>query len=524
MEEDFLPKGVRRKELRVLLKIYPVYRRFSRDRNTARKNRDWDRGMQENGRKAVEAFISLGPTFVKLGQMLSARPDILPREYVAEFQRLQDQVPPARFPEVKPIIERNIGKLEETFEQFDPEAISGASLGQVYLATYKGRKVAVKVNRPSIRQTLVNDMEVLSRLLRLGRNRIDRFLYLSISNVVGEFSKRVYDEIDYRKEASNLEKIGKNISGREKVAIPGVISELSSSEVLTLEYMDGVKITDVETLRSRGHDLPSLAMRVDLMFLRMLLRDDIFHADPHPGNISVKDDGTIILYDFGMVGSLDRDTRHHLMLLYMGLLDSDADTIMDSLYRLNALSPAANRGVVRKGIEYSLSSLRGINPDEREVGELLEIANQTIFEFPFRLPRALVLYMRMSSILEGICLSLDSDFRFVRVLRKILYDEGMLAELYSRQLSGFVKRAVVSVEKGLDVLPLLKRRLEEDDSSDQTVNRPGMGGEIFLGMVFLGGVYLLTRQFIPGLVLLIADLAVTAGYFLRKRPTRPSRS
>lgn len=526
MEGDHAPGGIRRKELKVLLKLYPVYRRFNRDRKTARRQpeREWNHVMQENGRRAVESFISLGPTFVKLGQVLSARSDILPREYISEFQRLQDDVPPAPFRKVRAIIERNTGKIEEVFDEFDQEAISGASLGQVYRAKYRGKEVAVKVNRPGIADTVATDMAVLTRLLRLGKGRIDRFLYASISNVVDEFRRRVYEEVDYRKEASNIERIRKNIAGRERVAIPGVISELSSSEVLTMEYIEGTKITDIESLKKKGMDLKSIAYRLDLMFIRMLLRDDIFHADPHPGNVSVTDDGTFILYDFGMVGSLDPETRHSLMLLYLGLLDSDADIIMDALYRLNSLSPAANRGVIRKGIEMSLSSLRGINPEEREIRDLMEVANSVIFEFPFRLPRALVLYMRMSSLLEGICLSLDPDFRFVSVLRKLLHDEGMLKELYEKQLSEFLKKAVVSVEKGLEVLPLLKRKLEEGETVNSENVSGGSSGAVFLGFVFIGGVYLMIHQFLPGLVLIAADLVASLIYFIRKRSTRPSRS
>ncbi|MCL4328688.1 MAG: AarF/ABC1/UbiB kinase family protein [Candidatus Thermoplasmatota archaeon] len=515
-------RGIRLKELRVVLRLYPVYRRFRRDRDLARrsKEREWDHGMQSNGKRAVDTFISLGPTFVKLGQILSARADILPKEYLVEFQRLQDDVPPAPFRVVKPIIERNVGILAEVFDEFDEEAISGASLGQVYLARHKGKKVAVKVNRPNIREVLTLDLAVITRLLKFGSKRLDKFLYLSISNVVEEFKKRVYDEIDYRKEASNIERIRKNISGREKVAIPHVVDDMSTSEVLTMEFLDGTKITDVDSLKKKGIDLPGIAFRVDLMFVRMLLRDDIFHADPHPGNISVLDDGTLVLYDFGMVGSLDANTRYSLMLLYLGLMDTDPDVIMDALYKLNALSPAANRGVIRKGIEYSLMSLKGVTPEEMEIRELLDVANEVIFEFPFRLPRSLVLYMRMSSLLEGVCLTLDSNFRFVKVLRTLLQDEGLLNELYSRQLSEFVKKAVVSVEKGLDVLPLLKRTLEEGDSNSSRMDQRSYAGEIFLGLALIGGVYLYVHQPVPGILAIAVDLIASAVYFVRKRSIR----
>ncbi len=193
----------------------------------------------------------------------------------------------------------------------------------------------------------------------------------------------------------------------------------------------------------------------------MLLRNDIFHADPHPGNIAVTSQGSIILYDFGMVGKLDDKTRFSLLKLYDGLITKDPDIIIDSLLELNALSPAANRGIIRKAIELSIANLSGRNVNEMDISELLEIANNVIFEFPFHLPRELVLYMRMSSLLEGICKTLDPNFKFVLVLQEILYNEGMLNELYRKELSDFISKSVISIEKGLDVLPLLKRRLEE---------------------------------------------------------------
>ncbi|EQD45713.1 ABC-1 domain protein, partial [mine drainage metagenome] len=178
---------------------------------------------------------------------------------------------------------------------------------------------------------LRKDLAVISRLLRLARRRLDTYLYVSLDNVISDFQGRIFDEADYLKEASNITRIGENIRKRqERVVVPEVFEELTSSEVLVMKYLPGIKITDVPALKSLGIDLKNLAWRLDLLFMRMLLRDKIFHADPHPGNISVADDGTIILYDYGMVGSLDEKTRFQLLKLYDGLSNSDPDVIMDS--------------------------------------------------------------------------------------------------------------------------------------------------------------------------------------------------
>lgn len=514
-----LTKGIRRDELRVLLKLYPVFRRYMKDRERAKKDKEtsWDPAREQNGNKAVNAFIDLGPTFIKLGQVISARSDLLPREYLRAFETLQDKVPPAPFSETRQIIERNTGKIEDVFDDFDTEAISGASLGQVYKAVYKEKDVAVKVNRPNVENILRRDIVVINRLLKLGKNRIERFLYASIYNVVQDFSSRIYDEIDYIKEKENIVRIGSNLQERgEQVIVPAVIEDISSKEVLVMEYVRGTKITDVEGLKRLGLDLERLSFRVDLLFIRMLLRDDIFHADPHPGNLSVGEDGTIILYDFGMVGNLDNETRYSLLKLYAGLVEMDPDMVIDSLLAMHALSPAANRGIIRRTMELAIAGLTGKKIEDREVREVFDVANDVIFEFPFRLPQSLVLYMRMSSILEGVCKQLDPNFRFIAVLREILYNEGLLDEFYRNQLLEFGKKAIISIEKGLDVLPALKRRLDEMDSQMPQKTSRKTEVSIFLGfgLVTLAFFY----QHFPriSLVLIIADL-IAFGLVLRKK-------
>lgn len=519
MSKEDLLKGIRREELRLFLKLFPVFRRYLKDREAAREagEKEWSYTREARGKKAVEAFISLGPTFVKLGQVLSARPDLLPKEYISAFERLQDDVPAAPFEEVEPIIERNLGKAEEIFDEFSKEAISGASLGQVYLAKYKGKDVAVKINRPNVENTLKRDLAVINRLLKLAKGHVENFLYLSVSNVINDFNSRIFDEIDYRKEAANTNRIRKNILKRDDAIIPRIIDEISGKEILVTEYYGGTKITNVEELKKNEVDLENLAYRIDLLFMRMLLRDDIFHADPHPGNISVTPEGRIILYDFGMVGNLDDQTRFSLLSLYQGLSEYDADSIIDALLSLNALSPAANRGVIRRSIEIAMKGLDGRSAENTEIRDLMEIANGVIFEFPFRLPRPLVLYMRMSSLLEGVCLTLDPNFKFVKVLRQLLYREGLLDELYRKQLQDFARKAIVSIEKGLDVLPLLKRRLEEESQESPTKKESKkVPASIFLGFALLSSVLLINTMPLLSYSMLVLDLAGFAALLIKK--------
>ena len=518
MNQGDLYRGIRRSEISVIFKLYPVFRRYLKDRNRVKadEEKSWDYRRERNGERAVQTFISLGPTFIKLGQVLSARPDLLPTEYIRAFEKLQDNVEPAPYDEVLPILKNNIKDLETVFDDFQKNAIFGASLGQVHVATYRGKRVAVKINRPGIEQRIRRDLIILDRLLKLAKGRIENFLYISVSNVINDFKYRIFDELDYTKEIRNAERIKKNIGDREKVIIPEPYREISGKQVLVLDYVEGTKITDTEKLSEAGIDLKDLAFRVDLLFMRMLLRDDIFHADPHPGNISVMNDGTIILYDFGMVGNLDEKTRFSLLSLYDGLVNTDPDMIMDALVDLKALSPAANRSIMRRTMEMAISGMQGKNPEESEIRELLEIANDVIFEFPFRLPRALVLYMRMSSLLEGVCLKLDPEFRFVKVLRQLLYQEGLLDELYRKQLENFMKKSIRSIEKGLDVLPMLKRRLEEPEKQPEKVSVK-TPASLFLGFILIASILEMKSLSWYFYIIVILDLIGYGFVLLRKK-------
>jgi predicted unusual protein kinase regulating ubiquinone biosynthesis (AarF/ABC1/UbiB family) len=503
-------RGLNRKEIRYLIKLLPVFLKFSSDRKKSKREEEYDYRIEKHGREAVNAFIELGPTFIKLGQVLSARPDLLPKEYLKAFSNLQDRVPPDNFAYAKAIIEENVGKIDKVFDDFNENAISGASLGQVYRATYRGIDAAVKVNRHNIDNTIRSDLIVIKKLLNMFKRFIDNYLYISISNVLSDFSSRIYDETNYLVEAENIKRIRNNIK-KYGIIIPDILFE--SKQVLILTYIEGIKVTDVKKLKEKGIDLPKLAHTLDITFIRMLLRNDIFHADPHPGNISISNDGKIILYDFGMVGKLDDETRFKLLKLYDGLINKDPDTIMDSLLQLNALSPAANRGIIRKGIELSIANLSGTNVNEMDIRELLEIANNVIFEFPFHLPRELVLYMRMSSLLEGICKTLDPNFKFVLVLRDILYNEGMLQELYMKELNEFAQKSIISLEKGLDVLPLLKRSLEEGNVENKENKKLPL--TVFLSAILIAMVLFSKVHPVISYIFIIIDIIIFI-YALKK--------
>ncbi|MEM0445828.1 MAG: AarF/ABC1/UbiB kinase family protein [Candidatus Nitrosocaldus sp.] len=485
---------LRRRCIYIAMRLAPIIIRFRRDR------REWVRKegegcdearMRRNARRAVKAFIDLGPVFIKFGQWLSSRPDLLPQPYLEEFAKLQDDVPPAPIEEVRRIIEEEFGSLEQVFDSFDEHCISGASLGQVYRAKYKDRDVIVKVIRPNIHYTVERDLEAMRLLLPYAVRFLDPNIAFSLESIYYQFVETIREEMDYRMEAENLKRIKRNLRSERYVMIPDVVEERSSSRVLTLEYIPGIKVTDVEKLDALGIDKARLVIRLHRLFFKMLLKHDIFHADPHPGNISVKEDGTIVLYDFGMVGRLDASTRLKLIRLYLALIERDPARAVNILFSLGALAPDANRYVIEKGIALAIEGMHGRKVDEMEVKALMELANRTMTRFPFRLPKQLALYMRMASLLEGIYLALKVDFQFMKVLSSLLQEEGLIRDAYIEEIRSSIESIVKGLSDYIAVAPMLRdyleRNLMEDSSNSSGSGRLGSRSKLSSSSALIAG-------------------------------------
>jgi predicted unusual protein kinase regulating ubiquinone biosynthesis (AarF/ABC1/UbiB family) len=478
---------------KVILKLIPIVINLRQDRRKWVKNEGKnidERKFKKHAKKALKVFIELGPSYIKLGQWLSSRADLLPLPYLEELSKLQDNVPPAEFSKVKPIIESELGKLENIFESFNTSALLGASLGQVYLAKYNNRDVIIKISRPNIEEAIENDIYILKKILPLATRFIDPNLAFSAEGMLSQFIETIYEEMDYRIEADNLITIKRNLAGDNSVIIPSVILDRTSKHVLTLEYIPGIKITDIAALDAMGIDRSMLVTRVHRLFFKMLLRHNIFHADPHPGNISVADNGSIILYDFGMVGRLDNKTRLRLIRLYLGMIDKDPPRTVNILMELGTLEPTVNRYVVEKAIELSIQSLYGKEVDKMEVKALTDLANKTMSRFPFRLPKNLALYMRMASIIEGIYLHHKVKFQFVKVLAKILEGEGLLREAYIEEARTSILRLGKNIESALNVAPLLQSYLDTQLYDTNNKTKKDKSNTLVAGVIFAAGLFI----------------------------------
>ncbi len=480
--------------IKTILKLIPVILYLRTDR------REWvkkegknvnEKKFRKHAERALKTFIDLGPSYIKLGQWLSSRADLLPQPYLDVLEGLQDDVLPEPFSDVRPILEKELGSLDEVFDYFNPASISGASLGQVYRAGYKGQDVVVKISRPNIEETIGQNIYILKKLLPIATRFIDENLRFSAEGMLSQFIETVYEEMDYRIEAKNLAEIKNNLKNDKSVIIPNVYLDRTSRHVITLEYLPGIKVTDIKTLDQHDIDRVKLVYRIHRLFFKMLLRHSIFHADPHPGNISITSNGTIILYDFGMVGRIDDETRRRLVRLYLGLIDKDPVRTTDVLMELGTLEPSVDRRLVEKGLELSIQSLHGKKVDRMEVKALQDLANKTLSRFPFRLPKNLALYMRMASILEGIYHYHDVKFQFVRVLVSLLEEEGLIKDAYVEEFKRYVNKFVKGLEVSVDLAPMIKQYLTDQRTTIKLKGNSNVlpmsiiSSSIFIGSAFI---------------------------------------
>jgi predicted unusual protein kinase regulating ubiquinone biosynthesis (AarF/ABC1/UbiB family) len=445
----------------------------------------------------LDSMLTLGPTFIKLGQLLSTRPDILPPEYVDEFTKLQDRVPPADWDDARVVLEDELGPVDEAFADFEREPISGASLGQVYRASVDGDPVAVKVRRPGVETLVEADLRVIRWTLPLVMRFVGQARSFSLETLADEFARTIRQEMDYRREARMLTEIRGNFADRDDVRMPTVVESHSTGRVLTMEYLAGTKVTDTEALDEAGHDRTALAETLQRTYLEMIIEDGVFHADPHPGNLAVAEDGSLIFYDFGMSGYVDAFVQEKIVEFYSAVARQDIDAILDALIEMGTLSPEADREVMGDVMELAIADARGEDIEHYRVQQIVGQVEDTIYEFPLRLPSNLALVLRVATVVEGVCVSLDPDFDFIDVATDFLRDEGYLtagAREFVRERATEVRDAGESIvrvppklESALDTIERDELRVSADieDSNNHFRN---LSLRLIYGMTFAAGI------------------------------------
>ena len=387
-------------------------------------------------RRAIEfrkTAVEMGGVLIKLGQFIGSRVDVVPEAYIVELMKLQDEVPPEDFPSIKTLVEEEFGRpLDQIFASFNPQPRAAASLGQVHEAVLKdGEKVAVKVQRPGIEKLIDIDMGTFKYLMD-GMNRFTRVgERIDLIGLVDEFARVLNEELDFYHEAYNAEEFKKDFAGNPSVYVPGVMWEYTTDRVITLEYVDGIKINDYEALEKAGIDRHELATTVVDVYVTQLLENGFFHADPHPGNLFVKPGPQVTFVDFGMVGYIDAKARDRFIDILLAMARRDADETIEGAIDLGFIRRGASLSPIRNAINWMFERYTGVATSKEITLESLDDIQEDIRmimrESPFKLPVEFAYLGKTFAGLIGLIAGLDPDFDIVDEARP--YIEKLKSEM-----------------------------------------------------------------------------------------------
>lgn len=400
-------------------------------------------------------FEELGPTFVKLGQMMSTRPDLVGQNMANEFTKLQDDTLPFDYDTVKNIVESELKRpLNDIFKSFDEKQVAAASIGQVHRAVlHNGTLVAVKVQRPGIRDTVEKDLAIMHHLADLVNKRIPSLRVFNIPEIVDEFEKSIHKEMDYELEARSMINFQANFAGNEGIQVPTVFPEYSTSMVLTMEFIQGTKMIEVMNA-PEGFDTQLLAERVAKSYFQQILMDGFFHADPHPGNLYVLENNVISYIDFGMMGHIDHDFMQNLGELFIQVIEYNADAVINQLIYMDIISESTNRSPLKRDIMDILDRYYGASLKDIHLGYILtQLAVPLIAKYQARMPPEFTLIIRAVTLIEDVAYSLDEELdatAFFKPMAKKL----LLKKITPHNISDFFRDNMFEFEHLVKNLPL----------------------------------------------------------------------
>lgn len=371
---------------------------------------------EERVRKALE---DLGPTFVKLGQMLSIRPEILPPKYITELQKLQDQVPPFSFAEARRIIEEDFeNDLDDIFAKFSEEPDAAASLAQVHRATLKsGEDVIVKVQRPDISSKIDSDLDLLYSMAQIITRNLSEDLVYQPTEVVDEFKHWIKKELDFNQEARNIERFKNHFQNNENIRIHSVYWDYCTSKVITMEYIEGIRISDIDKIEAAGLDRKKIARIGADITLTQIFDYGFFHGDPHPGNIFVLKGNVIAPMDFGLVGSLDKELRDQLAQLLSGFVHKNVDRIVRVFFNMGIIDDNLNLRGLKLDISELIDRYYQLEIKRINIEQIIADITTLVTKYKIKLPKNLFLMTKSMSLMESVAEKLDPDFNMVEVSR-----------------------------------------------------------------------------------------------------------
>lgn len=482
----------------------------------------------EHLRLAIE---ELGPTFVKLGQMLSTRPDLLPPAYLHELSKLRDEVPPFPSEQARAIVEAELGApIDQLFRSFDEKVLAAASLGQVHGAVLPdGSEVVVKVLRPNIRRIVEVDLDILYDMARLAEERTAFGRMYAFTELADEFAATLRAEMDYVREARNAERFRRNFAGRPEVYIPRVYWGYTTHNVLTLERIRGVKIDDVEGLRTAGLDPRTVALHAVDLIMQETFVDGFFHADPHPGNFFVMEGNVIGAMDFGMVGYLDKRTKEQLLRLFLAVMSRDPDQIVGELVRMDMVGASVDHRRLGRDLGRFLERYWGAPLKDLRLRDLFEDFLPIAFRHRLRLPSNLWLLAKTLVMMEGTGMLLYPELDVFEIARP--YAEQALREMNAlaawvgrlgttlrdwgelwQELPQYLPRLLDQLQKGEFTLSHIQRDQERALARwDRMVNRLSVALIISALIVGIGLIFPTAAARWPAWV---GTVMVALGFFL----------
>lgn len=408
-----------------------------------------------------QAFEELGPAFVKLGQLLSVRPDLLSPSFIEEFEKLQDAVPPFPFHEVVQLCQDEGLDFESIFASVNQEPIAAASMGQVHEAYLKsGEHVVIKVQRPGIESQVETDLAIMMDLAKLLEKRTKWGKLYKVSEIVNELSEAILNELDFHKEAQNAANFYKLYRKDPTVRIPRIYWEYSTRRVLVMEYVGGIKISDMDRLKEAHYDMRRIASHLIEALFKQIYDNGVFHADPHPGNIAVDDKEVIVFYDFGQVGRVDPQAREKYVSLLIGMMRYDTEAVTRSILEIGITNKPVNRDELRRDVSKLQQKYYGMPLSKIDVAEALAELIEISYKYQMRLPAELSLLSKMLMTVESIVTKLDPEISLVdlaepygrrvlaqrmsprqamQVIPAVLWDYAELARSFPKEFDAILK-------------------------------------------------------------------------------------
>ncbi len=412
----------------------------------------------------------LGTTFIKFGQLLASRPDLVGEKISEELSQLHDDNPPVDYEEIKEMIETQLGgNIEEFFVEFSKTSLATASIAQVHEAKlHSGERVAVKVQKPNIEDIVETDLSIM-KFIANESDRFDTgFRHLNLPAVIHEFDRSIHKEMDFDNELMNIRHLNDNFIYNDKIIVPVIYPDYSTEKVLTMEYVDGVKLSDVIAGDDPKYNKILIADRIVRAYLKQIFLDGFFHADPHPGNIFITEDNAVCFIDFGMMGILDDEFRQDLAELMINFSDHNIDGLINQLIRMDILNEKTDINLLKSDLNDLFSKYYGM-----ELSRFNGIIEDLLFlmqKYEIRLPNEFVLMARGLSMVENIALRLDPNINVVEYLKPIA--TKLIAQRYNpKKMVNNAKNSFFAFEHVLKGLPsLISKTFYKIEEGEVTVN------------------------------------------------------